>query len=391
MKRMIVTLALAALLAALLAEPVQAIPAFARKYKMSCKTCHLPFPRLKPYGEDFAGDGFQLKDQEASRAVTETGDEHLSLIRDFPIAIRMDGFFTSNNSNSETIDMATPYNIKLLSGGTLAKNISYYFYFFFSERGEIVGLEDAFIAFSNVFNTGVSVTVGQFQVSDPLFKREVRLTYEDYQIYKTRPGGSGVDLTYDRGVMLNYSIPGGGPDLSLEVINGTGIDPANAFKNFDNDSYKNLFLRASQDIGEYFRLGAHYYMGREKPDSVMNEISMWGADGSVSFGDFGFNFQFMSRKDSNPVFDGYDPTEMKTSGGFAECVYTPGGADSVWYFVGLFNWVNAHESLKDYQSFAVHAGYLLKRNIRIMAELDYLRKSALGRHARLVLGLIAAF
>ena len=43
------------------------IPAFARKYNMTCKTCHSPFPSLKPYGNDFAGNGFQLKDQDAPR------------------------------------------------------------------------------------------------------------------------------------------------------------------------------------------------------------------------------------------------------------------------------------------------------------------------------------
>jgi hypothetical protein len=43
-----------------LATDALAIPAFARKYDMSCTTCHAPFPKLKPFGEEFAGNGFQL-------------------------------------------------------------------------------------------------------------------------------------------------------------------------------------------------------------------------------------------------------------------------------------------------------------------------------------------
>ena len=43
-----------------LASDLFAIPAFARKYNMSCKTCHSPFPTLKAYGDEFAGNGFQL-------------------------------------------------------------------------------------------------------------------------------------------------------------------------------------------------------------------------------------------------------------------------------------------------------------------------------------------
>ncbi len=66
--------------------------------------------------------------------------------------------------------------IKVLSGGLISRNISYYFYFFLAERGEVAGIKDAFIMFNNLFRTELGVSAGQFQVSDPLFKRELRLT-----------------------------------------------------------------------------------------------------------------------------------------------------------------------------------------------------------------------
>ncbi|MCK7528382.1 MAG: hypothetical protein MZV64_67865 [Ignavibacteriales bacterium] len=50
------------------------MPAFARKYSMSCKTCHAPFPKLKPYGEEFAGNGFVIKDKDTPRYTIDTGD-----------------------------------------------------------------------------------------------------------------------------------------------------------------------------------------------------------------------------------------------------------------------------------------------------------------------------
>ena len=70
----------------LLPAVVEAIPAFARKYRMSCTTCHAPVPRLaeKAYGDEFAGNGFVLADQEASRYYVETGDKDLDLIRETP-------------------------------------------------------------------------------------------------------------------------------------------------------------------------------------------------------------------------------------------------------------------------------------------------------------------
>jgi hypothetical protein len=89
MKHLITTFALIMLIV-LTTEESRAIPAFARKYNLSCQTCHSPIPRLKAYGDDFAGNGFALTDKESPRYFAETGDEELSLIRDFPVAVRMD-------------------------------------------------------------------------------------------------------------------------------------------------------------------------------------------------------------------------------------------------------------------------------------------------------------
>ncbi len=239
------------------------IPAFARKYQMSCQTCHAPVPRLKAYGDEFAGNGFVLADKDAPRYFVETGDEDLSLIRDLPLAIRLEGYVTYNNKNSEQSDFANPYLLKILSGGSIAPDIAYYFYFFFSERGEVAGVEDAFIMFNNLFGSELDVYLGQFQVCDPLFKRELRLTLEDYQIYRTKVGNSNINLTYDRGVMLTYGFDTG-TDLTLEVVNGSGIGAADVLRNFDNDKYKNLFGRISQDVGSFMRIGGFGYFGKEK-------------------------------------------------------------------------------------------------------------------------------
>jgi len=71
-------------LAALETRRADAIPAFARKYQLSCSTCHAPFPRLKPYGEEFAGRGFRMEDasKEPARATWDVGDPMLKLMRE---------------------------------------------------------------------------------------------------------------------------------------------------------------------------------------------------------------------------------------------------------------------------------------------------------------------
>lgn len=378
----------------LLANDLLAIPAFARKYKMSCKTCHTPIPKLKAYGNDFAANGFVLKDKDAPRYFVKTGDEDLYLLRELPFAIRFEGYLTYNIRNSEFTDFTSPYILKLLSGGSIAKDISYYFYFFFSERGNVAGIEDAFLMFNNVFNTEIDFYIGQFQVSDPLFKRELRLTFDDYIIYTVRAGESRINLAYDRGVIFNYGFESG-TGVTLEVLNGTGIGEANLFRAFDSDKYKNIFANVSQDIDENFRVGIEGYYGNELLDNLnadtreRNELWMAGADATISFEPIELNIQYLYRNDSNPF--AYVPSEAQkviTKGGFAELIFRPQGDESTWYAVALYNKVNSDDPGIRWESLGVHLGYLARRNIRLVFEYSY---NIERKYGRIGIGFVSAF
>jgi hypothetical protein len=392
MTRRVVRTALAAVLfAAVSAGSLRAMPAFARKYGMSCKTCHAPFPKLKPYGEEFAGNGFVIKDKDTPRYFVDTGDSDLSLLRDLPIALRLEGFLAYNNAGKRQVDFISPYILKFLSGGAITKDIAYYFYFFFSERGEIAGLEDAFVMFNDLFGSGLDLFVGQFQVSDPLFKREVRLPFEDYAVYKAAPGDSRIGLTYDRGVMLTYGFDTG-TDVTFEVLNGTGIGEANVFRNFDDDPYKNVLLRVSQEVAPAFRLGGFGYLGKERPEETVNKVWMAGADATLSVKPFELNLQYVERRDANPFFAVIAPLEkVTTRGAFAELIYLPKGDDGRWYAAGLFNWVDSDQAELRYTAATAHIGYLLRRNIRMTAEATYAFRGPYERHIRLGTGLIFGF
>ena len=188
-------------------DDAEAIPAFARKYKMSCTTCHAPVPRLKAYGDEFAGNGFVLKDQEATRYFVDTGDDQLNLIRDFPVAVRLEGFIKHQTVTDKEFDLTTPYNLKFLSGGSLTKNVAYYFYFFFSERGEVAGIEDAYIMFNDLFGQDFDVYLGQFQVPVKLMVG-VRVVH-----FKSRsPVGQGIVSGLDQ-----YVIRDQGPEEQFPV------------------------------------------------------------------------------------------------------------------------------------------------------------------------------
>jgi len=382
------------------------IPAFARKYKVSCNLCHMPFPKLTEFGETFAGNGFQFSTEEQPRDTIDTGDPLLQLVRDIPLAIRFDGYaqgISDPQADRVSNDLAFPWGVKLLTGGVLAKNVSWYMYFFLSERGEIAGLEDAFLQFTDMWGSGVSMIVGQFQVSDPLFKRELRLEFEDYMLYRVRVGDARADLTYDRGLMA-YGSPWKNGDLVGGIVNGQGLSEATDVRQYDRDPGKNLFLRYSHSLGA-LRIGAFGFFGDEKADGVRNETWIFGPDATVTLGDlWEVNGQYLYRTDDNPFF-GLDgaPLETEVQSVMAELLWWPAGRAGRWTLSALYNWVDSDQDvvtlrvgegtpgdpfISTYSFGALGANWLFWRNLRLTGELGWDFKN---EYARLALGFVAAF
>jgi len=388
-------------LATLQPEDARAIPAFARRYKISCTTCHNPFPRLTPYGEEFAGNGFVIPEEEKDRDYVVAGDPLLRLNRTFPIAVRFDAYGVYEDQKTVDQDLQIPWGLKLLSGGAVAEGIGYYFYFYMSERGEVAGVEDAYIHFNDIFGSNLDVMVGQFQTSDPLLKRELRLTFEDYRAYTVRIGDSATNLAYDRGLMLTYGIASTGTDLAGFVVNGNGKAVADEeSRKFDNDKLKNYGFRLLQGIGEHVGIGGFVYYGQERQlNNYKNEITNYGPDLHLTVGPLAFSGQYLYRQDTNPGFD-VAAMKIQTDSWLAELIFSPQRDRSRHYFTLLYNLIDSEQDTKDYETLSFSATYVLRRNVRLTAEYTRIFKDVKSEGDvfipvedanRLVLGLVSAF
>ena len=391
----IFSLSAAALLLAPCTE-TSAIPAFARKYQISCQVCHSPVPHLKPFGEDFAANGYRLTEYESPRYFINTGDDKLSLLREVPFAIRIDGIATYNSGKSNRFDFGAPSGVKLLSGGELSDKLSYYFYFFMSEGGDIVGVEDAFLTYSNLFGTGINVSAGQFQACDPFYKRELRLTLEDIAILQSLPGTSQSSLKYERGVFFDYEIPKLNTGIVAEILNGNGIGNGGEEFLFDKDKYKNYLVYLSQPIGKSIKAGLMIYTGKElisnASPSVPSRIRMYGPALNININDrLKINSQYIFRVDSK-IWDTENLdwlSSAETRGAYFEAIITPKGDMSKWYFTGLLNWVESDYDPLDYKSATLHLGHVLRRNVRLISEYTYLDGEE--KYGKFSLGFVAAF
>jgi hypothetical protein len=209
--------------------------------------------------------------------------------------------------------------------------------------------------------------VGQFQTSDPLMKRELRLTFEDYVFYKSSFGLSETNLAYDRGVMMVYGIEKTATDLVALVVNGNGKEDAGSDKKFDNDANKNFGFRINQGIGDFLSVGGYYYIGKEAMGKHENEITYWGPDMNLGLGPIEITAQYLERKDTNPLFV-TQAMEYNSKGYIAEIIFSPQLDKSRYYFTGLYNKIESDFQEENYETATFSATYLVARNLRLMAE-----------------------
>lgn len=125
-------------------EEAGAIPAFARKYDVTCNVCHAPVPRLNPYGERFLENGYQLPGTEDGGIIgkKKLGDLTINDVGNF-VGFRVRGqstFRLSDFKSSGTQILGSPVAgrphdkaefirpdiVSIFAAGTVYKNVGFY-------------------------------------------------------------------------------------------------------------------------------------------------------------------------------------------------------------------------------------------------------------------------
>lgn len=121
----------ATLLVSVLPSPSLAIPAFARKYDLSCTSCHTKPPRLNGFGEAFHMAGFQIpvvqeaeikEKRRIGRVMSETNFLNIFSIRTTGDLVQ---FFSGGGKNESAIML--PQSVELYLAGNLTDAIAYFF------------------------------------------------------------------------------------------------------------------------------------------------------------------------------------------------------------------------------------------------------------------------
>lgn len=369
-------------------------PGFARQYDVSCVLCHSAFPKLNAFGEKFAADNFRLP-QWKEKTTIDVGDDMLRLPKFPPFAIRAQAYVqgrdgeevdpaTGPTGNDSDFDFQSPYLVKLLSSAPLSDHITYYFYGIFAEKGkngETV-IEDAWFRHDDLFGSGIAMQLGQFQVSDLMFPREVRMTFQDYYAYRA------AGVTYERGVIFDRDV--GPVGLGIGIVNGSGIEQNFAINSpgykrpdrmFDNDAQKSIFGRIGIPVGPV-EIGLFGLSGEQKSaagfagtdaGSRKGDKRIFGVDisGDIA-GKYNWYLQVLWNRWED--FLDQDPgTDYDWVGGFAGVDYVH---DARWAFSALYNYAEAddfdgtgtiYEGI-EINSLTFTVNYYFMRNVKAVLE-----------------------
>jgi hypothetical protein len=291
----------------------EAIPAFARKYRTSCQTCHIAYPKLNAFGQAFRRLGYRMP--------AETED----MIKEIPVSLGAPAYKrlwpdsvwpsdipgtvplslntvltnlserTTEDGETTTIknDFRFPEEVSILSGGTLGETLSFFGEMVFAQEVDGVGveLEHAQLNFNGPFGSGAAfnLKVGRLMPeSSQIFGHSYLLTSEGPAVMLMfnpigHGGGSEIGGEHGGGIALPHGVDGLEAYGILRhrflysggISNGIGPGPDSA----DVNNAKDVFGRISYKLGGLALDGDGYVASDKNWRERSFEIGVFGYRG----------------------------------------------------------------------------------------------------------------
>ena len=306
--RLILGAGLLAVIAAALASPVEAIPAYGRRYGVSCTTCHAPLPpRLNNVGIAFRKLGFRMPDaDDEGRLILKTVSSHgiadaASIVAD--VAARRDKEAEPGSSKT-TFELS---EVELAAGTAIGDKVSAQAMFVPWEDGE-VELENVEVQYNAgsarhqlVVRGGLMQTYlwqkanhGSLTLSTPLlFAPRAVAGVEPFEGFGLGVSQIGAEVGY----LFNRLKDGRLRSTMLTAAALNGVDQEGEGATRNTASGADLYLQALQLLGDRNTIGGFYYLGRSYLAPVPDEGM---PDGSKQrFARYGFfgNYLLLNRFD----------------------------------------------------------------------------------------------
>jgi hypothetical protein len=296
------------------ARTASAIPAFARKYRTACSTCHSDFPELNDFGWAFYKNGFKFPKDDASfvkqpqqmlgapiyKQIFPKAIYPGEIPGSVPLGFRYEGYMQYNSKQPVAlgflprVDLFAPGTFTALTAGSFGPNISWWVDDDISDGGSNSdgGLGLAYLKvndigrFLHLPKDALNIRFGQFELDLP-FSQSFSINPTDYDVYDETAAAGALGTTDNpfcfcaaqRGVEFGGYPHDGNFNWSVAITDGSNDSaPTNNGKNI----YVNVFnqfnlerdpevrkaVQASGPTGPHdhtsLRLGAFYDYGKNQ-------------------------------------------------------------------------------------------------------------------------------
>lgn len=303
----------------LLAADVFAVPAFARRYDVSCTFCHQIFPKLNRMGQRFKERGYRLENEDAF--------DRGAWIRSAPISGRV--FLTRNVPEGR--DAGSIGYLKILSAGNLGSKVSYWVddaWLRASGATTHIEPDNAWVRFDFKASKKLYAKAGRFELDLP-FTQTRTPHLLPYSIYGTNTGLESDSIgLYQQGIEVGGEF--GATHVSAAIVQGRNyqgtVDLAEGSGVGDPGRFDgNVFVRANRRFATS-RFGAFSYIGRNEIVARLNAtrvgvakdtIFRIGVDGNAWISKLNVYGLAMYGSNSNSVLSLASPAGTGESLGFA--------------------------------------------------------------------------
>lgn len=265
----------AIILYCLYGAPAEAIPAFARRYRLPCHFCHDGYPKLSVLGEEFKERGYRLENE-----VSGAGDWWRSIPVSFRTYLRQT---FKENGDAETLG-----SFRFVSGGNLGSRFSYWIDESYSADGgfDRSGTDNAYLRVE-IIPEELYLRAGRIELDLPFTQARTPQLFP-YEAYFANTGFE----TDNIGTHQDGFEAGGYLDdatrWSLAVVGGQNSDEqktlSKAAGRFDGNVFGRLMRRFGED-----RAGAYLYWGRNAL-ARNNPATMPGVPAVLEWDDSLFRF-----------------------------------------------------------------------------------------------------
>lgn len=353
MRRTLLVIIAAFALLQVICDRAYAIPAFARKYKTSCATCHNGFPKLTAFGESFRRNGYQFP-----------GGTDAEFIKEEPVPLGADGykkvfpdaiwpgslpgtspislFLNGEMDYNPKYDPADPStaarfsfgglgnSIEVVAGGTLGEDLSFWGQASLGSDGTLE-LNRMFLIFSNLIGDSYAFNARVGVIEPSLFSFSTHRAWTEGYWLTTRPFSSDMEWSFEetqKGIELNGMFSGR-LGYSAGIVEGFGKAHS------DKDYYAHLTYKAGglpldgvipggavlnnakPYIDNSLTFGAFVYSGSAvigtDAASQDNGFTVFGGDVNAFYDRYNLFGGVTARNDKNPFLESPGQSAKTTS------------------------------------------------------------------------------